>query len=228
MSSRDRAEDLAPVCAEGGPQEHSGVHRVAVTGQAQPLSEFLWGVDWLAALPVQVGSDFVAVKGSADEVGELLHNHFPQLVEHVPGAEAPSPAIARGKAQFFSLCDLIELRHEGQIVGFFVGAPEDWSTYYCRLLACLPNYQHKSKLRRFAREVLFERLRRVGVERVTADTLPTNFVMTRWLIDTGFCPTGHLLTERWGALNRYTKFLQPSRLDRFADRFGGSTGNPGS
>jgi hypothetical protein len=103
-----------------------------------------------------------------------------------------------------------------------VGAPEDWSSYYIRIFAVLPAFQRPALTRRFVRECLFEPLTACGVQRLVADTSPANLAMARGFSEMHFHVTGHQLSDRWGPLVRYTKFLDPACESVFLERFGGT------
>jgi ribosomal protein S18 acetylase RimI-like enzyme len=134
----------------------------------------------------------------------------------------PNAFAQKSKQAYLSTgCDLIGLTHAGKMVGIMVGAPEDWSSYYVRVFALAPAYQRPGLTRRFVRECLFEPLARHGVERVIADTSPANAAMTHLFNELDFFVTGNQLTDRWGPLIRYTKFLDPACEQQFQRRFGG-------
>jgi RimJ/RimL family protein N-acetyltransferase len=114
---------------------------------------------------------------------------------------------------------LIEIAVEGQSVAVFVGAPEDWSSYYVRMFAVSPRFQQRGLIRRFVRECVLAPLEQYGVERLVADTSPLNVPMLRLFAELKFQPTGHHLSERWGPLVRHTKFLDPSCESAFRARF---------
>jgi RimJ/RimL family protein N-acetyltransferase len=118
---------------------------------------------------------------------------------------------------------LIELRHCDTTVGLLVGAPEDWSSYYVRVFALRPDFQRPELARRFARECLFAPLAERGVERVIADTSPANVAMSRLLTELHFHVTGSDLSDRWGPMTRYTRFLSARCEAEFVRKFGGGT-----
>jgi hypothetical protein len=66
---------------------------------------------------------------------------------------------------------------------------------------------------------LFERLRLAGVERVEADASPANFASLQTLLRNRFNVTGSVLSERWGALVRLTRFLDDDATGVFLDQF---------
>jgi hypothetical protein len=184
------------------------------------LSARFWGLDLCKGLPRLMSRDGVeAVRGDLGRVRDFLVHEFPSFTEEELGA-VPDPRMLDAKRLYLSTaCDLVELRHEDRTVGVIVGAPEDWSSYYVRIFAVLPSYQRPALTRRFGRECLFEPLAEHHVERVVAETSPTNLAMSRALSEMHFHVTGHHLSERWGALVRYTKFLDPAREAAFQQRF---------
>ncbi len=198
--------------------ERSGIYRSA--RPPQTLSARFWGLDLTERLPRVMSRDGVqAVAGELGRVRDFLVQSFPMFTEENLGAQ-PSPRMVEAKRHYLlTASDLIELQHEGRTVGVIVGAPEDWSSYYVRIFAVLPEYQRPGLTRRFGRECLFEPLADCGVERVVAETWPTNIAMSRSLQELHFHVTGHQLSERWGALVRYTKFLDPARAAAFEGRF---------
>jgi RimJ/RimL family protein N-acetyltransferase len=189
------------------------------------LSRKVWGLDFTHGLPCVLSSDGIeATPGELDRVLAFIAEQFPSLTEEV-GAKRASPheSTAAAKQWYLSSAsDLIELRHEGRTVGVLVGAPEDWGSYYVRVFAMSPAYQRPGLIRRFARQCLFGPLRAHHVERVVADTSPANLAMTRLFSELRFHVTGHQLSDRWGPLVRYTKFLDPACESAFCERFAGS------
>lgn len=193
---------------------------------SQTLSARFWGADLSQSLPRVLSRDGVqAVPGNLERVGEFLTRAFPSFSEEEHGAQL-SPRMLEAKSHYLrTASDLIEVQHLDRTVGVLVGAPEDWSSFYVRILAFLPEYQRPGLTRRFVRECLFEPLAACGVERIVADTWPTNIAMTRGFSEMRFHVTGHQLSERWGALVRYTKFLDPAREAAFEKRFAGTISN---
>jgi hypothetical protein len=190
-----------------------------------PLSRKVWGLDFTRGLPCVLSSDGIeATAGELDRVLPFMADQFASLTEEASGKRAkPHESTAAAKQWYLSSAsDLIELRHEGRTVGVLVGAPEDWGSYYVRVFAISPAYQRSGLIRRFVRQCLFEPLRAHHVERVVADTSPANLAMTRLFSELRFHVTGHQLSDRWGPLIRYTKFLDPACESAFCARFAGS------
>lgn len=186
------------------------------------LTRRFWKFDLCDHMPRKLTSDGVcAERGEPQRVRAFLKDEFPVLTEEAVAPIANADAALAKREYIETACDLVELRHEEKTVGVLVGAPEDWSSYYIRIFAVAQRYQRPTLIRRFGAECIFEPLRAHHVQRVVADTSPCNLAMSRTLSELRFYATGHQLTDRWGPLVRYTKFLDPACEDAFLRRFNG-------
>ena len=189
---------------------------------APRMSTMLWGVDLNKGLPRVLSNDgVVAVAGELARVRNFLAAEFPWFGEETLGAELHAHIVSAKQCYLRTACDLIELQHRERTVGVLVGAPEDWSTYYVRMFAIVQSYQRPSMTRRFVRECLFDPLGAHHVERVVGDTSPANLGMARLFNELHFHVTGNQLSDRWGPLIRYTRFLDPAREVAFLKRYPG-------
>jgi RimJ/RimL family protein N-acetyltransferase len=187
------------------------------------LSARLWGLDLARGLPRTLSREGVtAASGDMSRIRAFLSREFASLTEEELGATL-NDTVADAKRSYLSNdCDLLELRHDARTVGVFIGAPEDWSTYYVRIFAMARDYQQRALSRRFLRECVFDALLKHSVQRVIAETSPANLAMTHMLNELRFHVTGHQLSDRWGPLVRYTKFLDPTCEAAFQQRFAGT------
>lgn len=184
----------------------------------------LWGLDFASELPPLEIQHSACVKVTQlDVVLSFLQREFPALLEsRASTLQAPQAVAAKHRyLQYDS--DLIEISVADQPIAVFVGAPEDWSSYYVRMFAVNPRVQQRGLIRRFVRECIFAPLEQHGVERVVAETSPVNVAMLRMFAELKFQPTGHQLSERWGPLVRHTKFLDAGCESAFRARFAGQT-----
>lgn len=224
----DSHTHASPVTFRSGRKQTADRTRRATTdaGMEPTLSQTLWGRDFLEHLPLTLSEQkgLVVERGDWQRVGDFL-SWFPEVQEEQQRASMRPEVIAAKRRYMQTFSDLIECRKDGQTVGIFVGNPEDWSTYYCRVLAFHPGYALRPLLRRFARECLERPLAELGVERLVGETGPTHTAMSRWFLDLGFHVTGQRLTDRWGPLTRFTKFLDTSCSKRFAHRYGTGRGD---
>jgi hypothetical protein len=100
-----------------------------------------------------------------------------------------------------------------------IGTPLDWSSYYIRTAALLPECQGRQPIQHFFSSLVFPILRSAGVERVELDVAPSNLAMMHVVTRLRFNASGTLLTERWGAHVHFTKFLDEDSERVFISQF---------
>ena len=181
----------------------------------------MWGFSFCDLLPHKLSDDgVVAVAGDFTRIGRFLSDEFSVFSEETHGS-IPDYIVRNRKFEYLrDDCDLIELRLAEQTIGSLIGAPEDWSSYYVRVFAMRRDFQRPGMIRRFIRSCLFDPLIEHGIERIGADTSPSNIAMSRLLTELHFHVTGSQLSERWGPLVRYTRFLSPACEAEFRRKFG--------
>jgi hypothetical protein len=197
----------------------AGVGSQSDASQVQRLSETLWGVAWDSFLPCDLGEEGISVElASADTVASFVSDHY-GVIFGDPGQAGfwRDPDTARGQYLRY-VCDAFAFRHHGALVGVFVSNPVDWATYYIRSVAFIKEYQGRGLVQRF-NEVLCAVLQSKGVVRVEVDTAPSNQLSVGALLGQHFVLSGTVLSERWGALSRFTKFLDASAEDAYLARF---------
>ena len=115
--------------------------------------------------------------------------------------------------------DAFSFRNEkGEIIGVFLGNLLDWSTYYLRYMGLLEEYQGIGIYQTFIR-YLSQVLVASGFERLEGHVAPSNFLSVRAHTSLGFNITGFALSERWGALVVFTKFLSKASEAVFLKQF---------
>lgn len=184
-----------------------------------PMSQQLWGIEWSAHLPFENGGFDVRLSNYArakDFVGEHYATVFEEGDSPSPFATDLSPAKTR---YYETFGDFFEFFHGDELGGLLVCTPTDWSSYYIRSAAMLPKYQGRRIIQHFYTSVLFPVLQQAGVERVEFDTSPSNMAMMHIATRLRFNNTGTILSERWGAMIHFTKFLAADKEDVFLRQF---------
>src|SRR5258706_1757626 len=198
---------------------HDSDHTPSTETEVRPLSQLLWGLDWSKHLPVTLAEHGIRFEMSSfDKSRAFLVENLGKIFPDEGGTPFQQLDNIEAKARFYRLSDTFEYVHEGRTIGVVIGAPTDWSTYYCRTTAILPEYQSRG-LGDAWFELLFGVLGSYGVQRVEGDVAPSNLRMLRMLTRNEFQVMGNLLTDRWGALTRVTRFLDPNRGDVFRRQF---------
>jgi hypothetical protein len=107
---------------------------------------------------------------------------------------------------------------DNKMVGFFIGTPVDWSTYYIRFVWILSEHRKKGFYQNFL-GYLLAILSRHGIARTQIDIAPSNLAHMHILNKLKFNTTGFSLSERWGALVHLTRFLDVESAEVFLNRY---------
>jgi ribosomal protein S18 acetylase RimI-like enzyme len=185
-----------------------------------PLSRELWGIDWRDCLPRELSDGLSVHAADFLTVAPFIGAHYPAIFEQDRRpTRFRSGGSASSRLRYYQAAgDFFAFRDGAEIVAVLICTPVDWSTYYIRSAAALPEYQGRGLVPRFF-PFLFERLRAAGVERVEAEAAPSNFASLQHLLRHRFNVTGTVLSERWGALVRLTRFLDDDATEVFLDQF---------
>lgn len=201
------------------------------------LSRVLWGLEWNRRLPVILAKDpDIALCASSYEGSfPFIRDHY-RTIFHEDGTSPFSTSrLCDQKARYYRVAgDFLEIREGDRTIGLIVGTPVDWATYYIRSAAVLPEFQCKQLVKSTLR-FMFDCLQAAGLERVEADTSPSNLRAVHLLTSLGFNVVGSALTDRWGAQVRFARFLDERAENIFLRQFcagvvyqlrGGSTAQP--
>jgi hypothetical protein len=172
------------------------------------MSERLWAINWPSWTYEGISCAAVAF----DDVVPFIGKHYPSIFATEPDRffeEKMTPA----KRRFLGECDAFLFRRGDVEAGIAIGHPTDWSTYYVRTMALLPEFREVGFTTEWVIR-LGETLRTVGVERMECETSPANAPVHRMCLTTGWIQTGLVNTERWGSMIRYTRYLadEPKRV----------------
>lgn len=200
---------------------HSAVDadRVSAVGekpQKAGLSRRLWELDWSRELPWDIGGVAV-LRGSRETAFPFIEAHYPRIFGVEPGRFLVEE-MTEAKRRFWDEMDVYLFVANGRTVGVCAGHPSDWSTYYVRTVAILPELRERHVVTRFA-EGLAGVLREAGVARFEAECSPANPAMMRLFANLGFLVTSTTQTERWGTMLRLTKFLREDAEEAFRRQF---------
>ena len=185
-----------------------------------PLSELLWGIRWADLLPFELGGGASVRTSSLATAAPFIQKNYARIFEDDGTSPFRNDVLTPSKTRYYEHCaDFFEFAYGGETVGLLVCDPLDWSTYYIRSAAILPEHQGRQLVQRFFTSLAFERLTLAGVCRADIDVSPSNLAMLHIATRLRFNPTGTVLTERWGALTRFTKFLNDEAHQVFLEQF---------
>jgi RimJ/RimL family protein N-acetyltransferase len=187
----------------------------------QSLSHVLWGIDWRKELPIRVARDETAfaVFSNFERSLPFIQRHYSTIFEDDGESPFTGGKLTGAKIKYYrEVADFFEFQVDAETAGLLICTPVDWSTYYIRSAAVLPQHQGKKLIQRFL-PLLFDRLRQAGVERIEADTSPANMATMHLLTRLRFNVTGTVLTDRWGGLVRFTRYLEEGNESVFLGQF---------
>jgi ribosomal protein S18 acetylase RimI-like enzyme len=206
---------------ESVPHERFAKERPGDEIRSVRFSQSVWNIDWAEHFPLRLWGEGVSVEQTT--IGRALPfvvANYERVFEEDPATspfmqEVASPAKAR---YFEQMADCFEFRVGHATGGFMICTPVDWNTYYIRLTAILPEYRGMKFAQNFL-PALFEILKVAGIDRVETDTSPSNLAVINILNKLQFNVTGTTLSERWGSLLKFTKFLNVQSEEVFLRQF---------
>jgi ribosomal protein S18 acetylase RimI-like enzyme len=191
----------------------------------EPLSSRWWGLDWARLLPWRCGGLTVR-HGDLQAAMPFIREHYAPIFGGPDPRFLPDPMCDR-KERFYREADVLLVEDAGAAVGIQIAHPTDWSTYYVRTLALLPDYRGQGVLEDLT-ERMAEALAAVGVERIEGELAPNNGACLIAQTRLGYVVTGTQTTDRWGTMVRLTKFLREDAAGVFHRQFcGGAWPRPG-
>ncbi len=174
---------------------------------SRPLSTRLWDLKWKRVLPWTFEEVSVDL-GVFDDAIPFIQQHYGQIFGTQSGeARFLTDPLTETKRRFGAEMDVFFLRAPEGTIGVVMGHPTDWTTYYIRSAAFLPEYRARHFGSRIVEE-MYEPLREVGVERLEVECSPANLPMMRMMVGQGFMMTSTVNSERWGYMARFTRFLR--------------------
>lgn len=183
------------------------------------LSHDIFDLDWRAHLPLDLSGSVQLDIATFEESIAFMGAHYASIFGARPDDHRFfSEAQTAAKTRFLRRSDRFAFREGPQMVGLLVGHPVDWSTYYWRSVAFLPEHQGRGLLAA-ALDHTDVVLRDAGIVRVEGEAAPNNYRQVRLLLRLGYCVTGSINSERWGTMLRLTKYLAPEAEHYFRAQF---------
>ncbi len=185
------------------------------------LSSSIWNINWNDYFPFNINQKgFVAEYSTHEEFSAFAKVHFARVFrqDSYQTSFLWSESGTAKTRYYKEAGDFFVFKMNQKTIGGFVGTPIDWSSYYLRSFALLPEYEGHQILSLFLKH-LFKCLEEVGVERIEGDTSPSNLTIIQILTRLRFNITGMTLSERWGSQLRLSKFLSTKHEQVFLDQF---------
>jgi RimJ/RimL family protein N-acetyltransferase len=180
------------------------------------MSQRWWGLEWGRILPWKIG-DVTIEHSSFEELTPFFVANRDQLFG-APDERFVDEPFDDVRRRFWAEADVVLFRHGGEVIGYFGAHPTDWSTYYFRSMAILPKFRGADLTMQIAAKVI-EILAETPVARFEIDTSIANVPMTKIMLALGMVVTSTIVSERWGTMLRFTKFIDPDAGRVFKRQF---------
>ena len=186
------------------------------------LSQILWGIDWSHFLTdIQGNSGKIyhcqlEMGLNRPEFNDFLEKSG-QEFQNNQNFESEQPCDLKKK--FYSdISDTFSITTESKTVGLIISAPIDWETYHIRYVHIDPNFRREGLSYIFLEEI-FNILKQHSIKRIETESSPMNRSSIGLCKKLGFIQTGNILSDRWGALIKWTKFLDKKLENIFFRQF---------
>ncbi len=189
--------------------------------QRNTLTKKILGIDWNRYFPMAFGTEGVsAVYVQPEEAWAFIAGHYRNIhqLENAGDLFLRESFDDKKKRYYDDFGDFFLVKKAEMPIGILVGTMTDWSTYNLRNSTFLREWQGAGLHARLLQHVLTI-LRKYGVDRAEADASPANIATVQVLSRARFNITGMNLSERWGSMVHFTKFLQQKNENVFQTQF---------
>ncbi len=185
------------------------------------LSQELWNVDWSRfENGIALKGDFVLTKISFQETLSFFQKNS-KKIQRSDNSENPyyKEGFLPYKQKYFEyLGDCFGFYKNGNLIGVSLCAPTEWCTYYIYYISILPKFRG-SELTLQWLEQLEKTLRPTILSKLEADISPNNVHNVQRVSKFGFLNCGVKITERFGTLIRFVKYLKDDQEELFQRNF---------
>ena len=176
--------------------------------------------------PYNLSNGYVIEVATRESVYEFINENIAKVF---PGRD-PARSFRRPESRQVVFRELLgnylRLHHEwfifkfnNEVVGWFIGEAEDYSTFYMRNTGILPDHQNRGIYGEFAKH-FFSYISELGYERISSQHKITNQKILIKKLKMGFIICNLELTEDWGPMVKLVKLLPDDRRDFFIKSFG--------
>ncbi|MEY4616358.1 MAG: hypothetical protein RJB66_1318 [Pseudomonadota bacterium] len=186
----------------------------------RPLSEFIFDLDWSKVFPYSLTTfDQIEIIDASTAQQFILEHHKSTFQLEYWGNRFFTEGTSDAKLRYYQkIADHFLLTHQGQPIGLVIGTLMDGHSYYLRYGMILRDFSSAGRIQGFVKYLLSV-LATHHIDRVETDVSPANLVNVHVFNKLQFNITGLNLSERWGALIRFTKILNSNAEIIFLDQF---------
>lgn len=183
------------------------------------MSMQLWDLDWTKELPRTYGNGTTVIHPARWPDGAaFMKEHYARIFGTSAEGRFLVEEMTEAKRRYCMAMDVFLMKVDGETVAMAACSPGDWSTYYVRMLAIVPQFRDKRVGCEFT-TMLTETLPKYGLARFEADCSAANKACIKLCLTSGMIPTSTSNSERWGMSIRFTRFLRQDAEEIFSRQF---------
>lgn len=187
--------------------------------KGQNISELFFGINWKSHFPLALQENALVEISDFSSTYNFIKENYQHLFNEQENIKFLSNEFNDAKNRYYHLAgDCFLFKYNSNIVGFFIGTPIDWGSYYLRTAAILQPYRGKGFWKFFILH-LIEILKIYNVERIEGDVSPSNFKQINFFNQCNFNINGIIVSERWGCNLHFTKYLSKKHHSVFLNQF---------
>lgn len=194
------------------------------TPPSSQLPRMLWGLDWSEHLPMEIANSGIRVELSRAAAAFAFLQENEQELAKEAGDESSDflsrkPSLSK-QVFYVNFVDafLFKETSSQKPVGIALCHALDWNSYYLRYVFLLERYRGKGLYGEFLKR-LFEILKAHSVARFDVHVSPSNLPHIGILSKLQLNQTGMVLSECWGTLLQFSKFLEPGHEKTYLSQF---------
>ncbi len=183
------------------------------------ISQVIWGIIWEEYFPLKIG-DYSIEVSSQKEFNEIKNASESFIVSSENSNDTFIKELSSvAKFKYLEMAsDFFKFKYKNEIVGVVVCEAGDWSSYYLRYIYIDKNHRSNKLTIEFV-NAIESVLRNYKVDKVICDVSTGNLSQLSRMSDLSFICTGNMLSERFGAMIKMTKFLDEKSLHVFTSHF---------
>ena len=176
------------------------------------------GLCWGDHLPWDVGGVRIELATIEDAL-PFIRDAYPTIFRTEAGDDRfLADPMTESKLAFYRESDVFLIKDGTAQVGLQIGHPTDWSSYYVRSVALLPDYRRRGIVPELTTRMV-DVLAHAGIQRIEGDIPPANVANMLAQTRLGYVATGVLNHDRWGSTVRLTRHISTDSSDVFRQQF---------
>jgi hypothetical protein len=197
-----------------------GSSQVDTVENKKSFSSRMYGFDWGQYFPMKISEDEEIRMVNFEVAASFIKENHAEIFEQDQWGNPFLKEDSQKSKQYYyeEMADCFMFCKGDINYGIYIGTPIDWSSYYIRFGALIKAFRNGGRTQ-FLIEHIVNVLRMNSFGRVETDVAPSNLANIHVYNKLQFNINGITLTERWGALLHFTKYLNLTGEKIFLDQY---------